>query len=356
MAVEPKKTEPKPESLAEGGDKKQPAKSPEAEAAAKAAAEAEAKKKAEAGEDAADDADEAAKDDGDDGEKDEDAFAAPDNWREILARGDEKRLAFYKRFTDVAALDRHIELTEKRVREKGGITVPKADAPAEEKAKFYTEHFERPKDVEALKEFDFAPTLDEGEELTEDEDTLVRAAVGMAYDSGVFGGEQLRALAKIAADMSVGGRKEQGKQVEAYREATKKTLAKEWRGDTEANMNLAIAYTKMRCEQAGVDIHALANEKLANGALLGDSPLFLKVMALGGRDHVEDPLMLREEAGSSSRAGDLKAELDKEMAKANGSTADKKYYDSEAGRARRAKLRNDLKRLGGAAKPAAKTK
>lgn len=355
MALKPKQAEPKPgeQSLVEADEKKVEAKTPEAEAAAKAAAEAEAKKKAEAG-DGADDADAGDSGDDDDEGAADDAHAAPDNWREILARGDEKRLAFYKRFTDVAALDRHIELTEKRVREKGGITPPKADAPAAEKAKFYTENFGRPKDVEALKELDFAPTLEEGEELTADEDGVIKAAVGMAYDSGVFGAEQLRALAQIAADMSVGGRKEQGKQVEAYRQQTKKSLAKEWRGDTEANINLAISYTKMRCEQAGVDVAALANEKLANGALLGDNALFLKVMALGGREHAEDPLMLREDAGSSSRAGDLQSEMAKEMAKANGTAADKKYYDSEAGRARRAKLRTDLKRLGGGGKPKAK--
>jgi hypothetical protein len=71
------------------------------------------------------------------------------------------------------------------------------------------------------------------------------------------------------------------------------------------------------------------------------------VMAKGGRDYNEDPRMNREESGGQ-RAADLKDALDKEMAKRNGTAAERKYYDSAEGKAQRDKLRKTLKRMGGA--------
>ena len=324
-----------------------------AKAAAEAAAAEEARKKA-AAEGGGDDVDPP----GEGGEESPEGGEAED-WRTRLAGGDEATLKFLNRFTDEGALGRHIMESEKRIREKGGIKPPKADAPLEEKAKFYTEHFGRPEKVEDLAKLDLAPKLEEGEELSGDEQTSLAGVQAMMHKSGVFGEEQMRAAGQIFADLAVGGRKQQEKIAESFREESEKNLRKTdaWGRDYDANLTLATNYMQMRCQQAGVDARALATTRLANGALLGDDPLFLKVMALGGRDHHEDPLMNRAES-SGSRSAEIQDALNKEMAKRNGTPAERKYYDSAEGKARRLKLRNDLKRLGGGggAKPAAKSK
>jgi hypothetical protein len=268
-----------------------------------------------------------------------------EDWRVRLAGGNEKRLAFYKRFTDEAAFDRHVEMLEKKVREKGWITPPKADAPVEEKAKFYTEHFGRPEKVEDVK---ISISLPDGvEALPGEVMETVKSVTGELHKAGVFGEEHLAIAQQLIADQYLGAAKELESAADTFRAKSEETLKKVWKRDFDANVNLAASYCAMRCEEVGVDRHALANIRLQNGALLGDDPLFLQVMAKGGRDYNEDPRMNREEIGGQ-RATDLKDALDKELAKRNGTAAEKKYYESAEGQARRAKLRKDLKLMGGA--------
>lgn len=269
-----------------------------------------------------------------------------EDWRVRWAGGDAEILEELKRYDSEESVARALVLAKKKAREKGGIQPPKADAPVEEKAKFYTEHFGRPEKAEDIK---LEPSIPDGETLTEAEATTLKGVATLAHQAGIFGAEQIAAIAQITADLAIGGRKEQDKIAEKVRETTRTALAKAWGKDAEANEALAVSYMSMRSAQAGVDRVALANVRLSDGSLLGDNELFMKVMALGGRDHAEDPLMDREETGGA-KAADLQKQLDDEMAKRNGSAADRKYYDSDAAKKKREKLRSDMKRLGGGKK------
>lgn len=348
-SAEQKKDKKDPAAPADKKDVK-PADAAAAEAAAKAAAEEEAKKKAAAENDDADgDDDDASDADGDESGDDDDAGAGDDDWRARMAGDDADLLKEAQRYDSEESLLRALVTAKKKLRERAGLEVPKADASVEEKAKFYSEHFGRPEKVEDVK---LDVTLPDGEELTEAESLTVKQVTGLLHAAGVFGDEQMAIGRQIVADLAIGGRKELEEAAGVFRENATKTLEKKWKKDYQPNLALAQNYMAMRCEQVGVDPHALANVRLENGALLGDDPLFLQVMSAGGREHNEDPGMLREEAGGA-KAADLKDALDKEMAKRNSANgADRRYYDSAEGKARRAKLREDLKRLGGTgAKP-----
>jgi hypothetical protein len=285
---------------------------------------------------------------------DSESGSGEEDFRARMAGGDEATKKFLDRFTDEAALGRHLMALEKKVREKGGIKPPAADASLEDKAKFYTEHFGRPETPEKLAEIDLAPKIEEGETLSEDEAVTMSGVTAMMHKAGVFGEEQMRAANQIFADLVIGGRKEQDKAAQSFQDKARDELKKAWGRDYEANEALAVGYLQMRCQEAGVDRNELANIKLANGARLGDHPLFMKVAALGGRDHAEDPLMVRESGSGGARASEIQEQLNAEMAKSKGTPAERRYYDSPEGKAKRAKLRGDLKRMnafgGGAAR------
>src|SRR5262249_39357553 len=158
---------------------------------------------------------------------------------------------------------------EKKAREKGGgaINPPAADASAEDQGAFYTEFFERPKE---LKDVTVAPTLPEGEEYTDDERSVLQGVVGMMHQAGVFGKKQIEVGAQILTDMLVGGRVEMGKMVTAKQEKTKAALAKAWgASNVEANLTYANNYAAHLCEEAGVKPEALANLRLQDGSRLG---------------------------------------------------------------------------------------
>lgn len=327
----------------DGKDKTPPADSPEAKAAAEAAATAQAEE--EARKKAAGKADDDGAGDGDaDPGDDDDDDAGDEDWRARMAGGDAETLDELKRYDSEESLARAVVQLKKKLREKGGITLPKADAPVEEKAAFYTEHMGRPEKAEDIK---LEVNLPENEALNEGEAATVKQVAELMHKAGVFGAEQIEAGLQMVADLAVGGRKELEEAAGVFRTKAKDALTKLWKRDFEPNLAMAQNYMAMRCEEAGVDRGELANVRLENGALLGDHPLFLRVMALGGRDHSEDPGMLREEAGGA-KAADLKDALDKEMAKRNSNDArERRYYDSAEGKARREKLRKDLKRLSG---------
>lgn len=264
------------------------------------------------------------------------------DWRDLMAGDDKDLRKRLERFGSIEDVGKSLKEAERLARAKGVSAPPAADAPLEEKAAFYTQHFGRPEKAEDIS---VEPNLPEGEEFREEEVTLLKGALGMAHQSGVFGKEQLDALAQMVTDMVVGGRQEMGKKVEAARTATETELRKVWGRDYDVNLEYANAYAGMRCQQAGVKPAELAGLRLEDGSLLGDHPLWARVMALGGRDHAEDPLLNRGDDRSDD-AGDLQTKLNAEMAKMNGTAAEKKEYASEAARNRRAKLRQAIKRLG----------
>lgn len=282
-------------------------------------------------------------DDDDAGGDDDSGGGDDEDWRAQMAGGDEKFLARLTRFASLADVGRSLQAAEKAARAKGGVQPPAADAPVEEKAKFYTEHFGRPAKVEDLR---VEPTLPDGEEFQDEEVTLLQGVMGLAHQAGVFGQEQLDVMAQMVTDLVVGGRRELGSRVKATQQKTKAALEKVWgKKDFQANLNYANAYAAMRCEQAGVEPGALAELRLQDGSRLGDNELYARVMALGGRDHAEDPNMNRDESGGS--VTDLHAELKKEMGLMNGTPAERKEYATPAAAERRKRLREAIKRGGG---------
>lgn len=274
-----------------------------------------------------------------------------DDWRARMAGGDDAVLARLQRFTSEADVGRSLIAAEKLARQKGGIQLPPADAKPEVKAAFYTEHFGRPENVGDIT---LSPTVPDGEELTAGEVNLLQTVTGNLHQAGIFGIEQIHAASQLVTDMIVGGRQEQAKLVKDGRDASRKALEKVWgKGQVDANLEYANSYAAMRCEQAGVDPKALAEIKLQDGSLLGDNPLWAQVMAFGGRDHSEDPGMIRDDVGGG--AGDLQAQLKTEMAKMNSKDPkERKFYSSAEGRELRNRLRSAIKRGGGGGKTAAK--
>lgn len=282
-------------------------------------------------------------DSGDDGAGGGSDDGDPD-WRTEMAGDDKDLLKRLERFSSLADMGRSFKEAERLARAKGVSAPPAADAPLEEKAAFYTQHFGRPEKPEDIT---VEPSLPDGEQFREEEVTLLKGVLGLAHKSAVFGKDQLDAVAQIVTDMVVGGRKEMEKKAETARADTETALRKAWGKDYEQNLEFANAYAGMRCKQAGVDPNDLANLRLEDGSLLGDSVLWARVMALGGRDHAEDPLLNRGDDRTDD-AGDIRKQLDAEMAKMNGSAAEKKEYATPAAAERRRKLRQALKRVGGA--------
>lgn len=292
-------------------------------------------------------------DDDDSGGGDDGSGGDDGDWRVRMAGGDKVLLARLQRFAAEGDVGRSLLAAEKKAREKGGIQLPAADAPLEERAKFYTQHFGRPENVEDI---ELQPSLPDGEELQEPEVQLLQSVAGRLHQAGIFGNDQIQAAAQLVTDMIVGGRQELTKKVTDSRKVARQQLAKAWgESNVEANLEYANNYAAMRCEQVGVDPKALATLRLEDGSLLGDNPLWAQIMAAGGRDHAEDPGMLHEKVEGG--VGDLQKQLNTEMAKMNSKDAkERKFYGSEEGKALRNRLRSAIKRAGGGGKKAAATK
>lgn len=304
-----------------------------------------------------------ADDDGDagDGAHDDDEGADDDesgggsgddeDWRTEMAGGDPEALKLLERYTSKDQVGKALLTATQKAREKGGgaIKPPADDAPAEEWAAFNTEHYGRPAKIEDLK---FEPKLPDNEELQDEEASLLTGVLGTAFQTGIFGKKQLDTIGQMVTDMVVGGRLELGKRVTKVQEASRAALEKAWgKGDVAKNLEFANSYAAMRCEQAGVDPGALSDLRLQDGSRLGDNPLYAQVMALGGRDHAEDPGMVREE-GAPGGLGDLKQQLQTEMKKMTGTKAEQKEYASPEAAAKRRRLREAIKKAGGSARVA----
>lgn len=277
----------------------------------------------------------------DDGGKGDDDQGGGDDWRKRLAGDDPDALKRLQRFASEGDVVRSLLAAERKLRSGGQVALPGEGASDEDVAKFYTEHLGRPEKAEDIK---VSPTLPEGEELTEQETAVLNGVLGMAHKQGRFGQPQFDAMAQIVVDLLVGGRKEQEKLASSAQKKTEQDLRKTWGGDYDRNLQLANQYAGMRCEQAGVDPTSLVSLVLADGTRLGDHPLFARVMALGGRDFAEDPMMVpRDDAGGGleKMRSDLKELMDKANSK---DTRVRREYDSAADTERRRKLREQIAR------------
>lgn len=270
----------------------------------------------------------------------------PDNWREAMAGGDSELLKELQRYNSAADAGRALTEAKKKAREKGGVTVPPADAPLEARAAFYNEHFGRPEKVEDIK---FEPKLPDGEELAEPEAQIVSGVLQAMWKTGNYGQPHMEAMGQIATDLLIGGRKEMEARKEARQAETRAELKKLWGSDKalEENLRYANGHASYLCASVGVDPAELGNLELSDGTRLGDHPLYAQVMAFGGRDRGEDPGVGEDRGGGGASVQELEAELKKESAKRTGTPRERNEYDTPEAAKRRAELRTKIQRAKG---------
>lgn len=324
MASQPKKA-----AAEDRQDSKPDPKADPKKAAAPAASTSEEDKKPDAVDPKA--AADAPKEDPKDEGADDDASAAPDDgddWRTQAAGGDEKLLKRLQRFDSLAAMGKSLDEAEKKLRERGFAQAPAADAPVEEKAKFYTQHLGRPEKIEAYAEL-LKPVLPEGEEFTDDEAKLLDATTAILHNSGTVGLDGMQAVYQAFSDIVVGGRKEQEKMAASSADVGAEALKKAWGRDFDANLRYANAASAHYCKMVGVDPGELGDLRLRDGAPLGNHPLFARVMARIGRESSEDPAFLTVVENPRAAGADIDKRIADINALRSGSAADKNKYSSE---------------------------
>ncbi len=251
------------------------------------------------------------------------------SWRDLTA-GDDKD--FRKRLDRYASYDEFVRAsreTERRLREGGKVTIPKADAKAEEIAAFreatkgtILEAPEKPED------YGVKPTIPEGKKLPEEAAPVLGLVLAKGHEAGFTRG-QMQVAQDLVAQLFIDAETSADSNMADGVKKGRAALEEIWPGEVDDNLRFANLGSRHYCQAVGVDPDELGRTRLADGSLLGNNPLFARVMAHLGRGVDEDPAFGAEnDNDGASTITKLEAEKREIMALMKGSQADRNKYDS----------------------------
>lgn len=169
------------------------------------------------------------------------------------------------------------------------LALPKADAPLDETYEFF-KALGRP---DAPTDYDLGEDFGPPENLPWDEQSLPEL-MDVMHRAGL-NNDQVRAVAKGYVESSVKHFTRMGEGLTEMYEDADRALHREWGNEYEANMDLGHrAFNQI----AGDDFEHVEAIRLADGRLVGDHPVIIRMMAMAGQA-MKDHGLLGEGTGSS---------------------------------------------------------
>jgi len=213
------------------------------------------------------------------------------DWRKQIAdaraNGDEaaaaKIMKRLERFTDMGALFDSFEQTQAALRDSGRIKLPGKDA-TEDEIKAFNKSLGVPDKADAYK-----LNLPTDIELDDGDKAQLKAITEYLHKRGGMAGapETVQAAADLFMELREQVQAQAVAQAAQFAQDSEKALKQQWGPDYAKN----IAYTGpglvALLGKEGDDLRTL---QLANGARLGDHPLFVKALAQAGRVMGDDPV------------------------------------------------------------------
>lgn len=213
------------------------------------------------------------------------------DWRKSIAdaraKGDEataaKIMKRLERFTDQAAYDAAFEETQAALRDSGRIKLPGKDA-TEEDIKAFNKALGVPDKADAYKlNLPTDVALDDGDKAQ------LKAITEYLHKKGGMAGapETVQAAADLFIELREQAQASLVAQAAQFAQDSEKALKQQWGTDFAKNIAYTGAGLVALLGKEGDDLRTL---QLANGALLGDHPLFVKALAQAGRAMGDDPI------------------------------------------------------------------
>lgn len=237
---------------------------------------------------------------------------AEQDWRDVAAAGDEKFRQRLERFNDPAEFARSYRELERRLNTAGKVSVPKADASAEEIAAFREQTkgtiLEAPADAAGYGELKIA--LPDGVEEIPDVAKPYQAKV-MEVFAGDLNKEQMRKAHQLVVDLALTAEQAESAVQESARSKAEADLRKLWGPDFEKNIKIANAGANYYARAAGIsDPLELTGIQLRDGTMLGNHPLWARFAAKIGRERVvEDPDFLLAEDNPQGALANIDAQI-----------------------------------------------
>lgn len=188
-----------------------------------------------------------------------------------------------ERFTDQGKYDEAFEQTQAALRDSGRIKLPGKDA-TEDEIKAFNKSLGVPDKADAYK-----LTLPTDVELDDGDKAQLKAITEYLHKRGGMAGapETVQAAADLFMELREQSQAQAVAQAAQFAQDSEKALKQQWGPDYAKN----IAYTGpglvALLGKEGDDLRTL---QLANGARLGDHPLFVKALAQAGRAMGDDPV------------------------------------------------------------------
>lgn len=231
------------------------------------------------------------------------------DWVETAARGDEKRLARLKLWTDPGAmLDSYLEL-ERKINQRG-IMLPGKDATEADLAAF-NKSIGVPETPDKYK---VELNIPEGEELDEEDTSILSTATEALHkQGGILAHPQVvQAFQQMYVDMRAEADAQTLARADAFHQETLATMEKEWGSEKDRNIKFANGVIDRFGEDGIRGEDGLLKLRLEDGTRLGDYMPLVRMLTKIGREYGDDPLF----ADISSKSGnalqtmqDRKAEI-----------------------------------------------
>lgn len=210
------------------------------------------------------------------------------DWRKEIAGDDEKLAKNLERFTDLKALHKAFDDTQKALRDGGRIKLPGKDA-TEDDIKAFAKSVGIPEKADGYK---IKLDLPEGVQLDEADQAQLKQITEYLHGKGGMAAapETVKAAQELYVELRENMQASLVAQGQKAHQETLATLKKEWGPEFKANIGYAQAAVQgLFGKEAASDILGM---RLEDGTRLGDYQPFLRAMNIAGRQLAQDPLFL----------------------------------------------------------------